>query len=76
MEICLNGAWETLLNADGGRIPANGWSLRRTPAMPIATNPPTTSVWYRLSIRIPREWVAPHRQILLRLDKTSLEYEN
>jgi beta-galactosidase/beta-glucuronidase len=37
--------------------------------MPIATNPPTTSVWYRLSIRISREWVAPHRQILLRLDK-------
>jgi hypothetical protein len=69
MEICLNGAWETILNADGGKIPASGWSVRRTPAMPIATNPPTASVWYRLSIQIPREWDAPHRKILLRLDK-------
>jgi hypothetical protein len=69
MEICLNGAWETILNADGGKIPAAGWSLRRTPAMPIATNPPTTSVWYRLSIQIPREWSNPNRRFLLRLDK-------
>ncbi len=69
MEICLNGAWETVLNEDAGKIPEAGWSLRRTPAMPIATNPPVTSVWYRLSIQIPREWVRPNRQFLLRLEK-------
>jgi hypothetical protein len=69
MEICLNGVWETVLNEDNDTIPSSGWSIRRAPAMPIATNPPTDSVWYRLSIEIPREWPRADRRFLLKVEK-------
>lgn len=69
MEICLNGGWETVLNADADKIPSSGWSVRRVPAMPIATNPPTESVWYRLNIEIPREWLRPDRRFFLKIQK-------
>lgn len=68
MEICLNGTWEAVLNADGNRIPAAGWSPRRVPAMPI-TQPPAASVWYRYSVRIPSPWVKPERRFLVRIGK-------
>src|SRR5437016_2116986 len=67
--ICLNGAWDTVLNADGNRIPAEGWTPRRTPALPIATRPPATSIWYRYRVRIPAQWVKPQREFLLKIDK-------
>jgi hypothetical protein len=68
-EIYLNGAWDTVLNAGGEQIPAGGWSPRRTPAMPLATDPPATSIWYKHAFRIPSEWVRPERRFFLKLDK-------
>ena len=61
----LNGAWDTVLNADGDKIPAAGWAPRRAPAMPLSA----TSAWYRHSFRLPREWFLPDRRFLLQLDK-------
>jgi hypothetical protein len=69
MSICLNGTWDSVLNADGARIPAEGWSPRRAPALPIAGNPPATSVWYRYNVRIPVLWIKPERTFLLKIDK-------
>jgi hypothetical protein len=69
MEICLNGAWDTIVNASGGTIPTTGWSPRRAPAMPIATDPPTTSIWYKLPISISRQWQKPDRHFILRVEK-------
>jgi hypothetical protein len=69
-EICLNGTWDTVLNAAGETIPAAGWSPCRVPALPIvATEPPTVSVWYRQRVRMDRSWFRPGRQFLLRLEK-------
>jgi hypothetical protein len=67
--ICLNGAWDTVLNAAGGTIPDSGWTSRRVPEMPIATDPPATSIWYRRTLRIPAAWVAPGRRFVLHFDK-------
>jgi hypothetical protein len=68
-EICLNGPWDAILNAPAGKIPESGWTSRRVPEMPIATDPPATSSWYRRSIRIPAGWVAPSRRFVLHFDK-------
>jgi hypothetical protein len=69
-EICLNGSWDTVVNAPGETIPAAGWSPRRVPAVPIAaTDPPTVSVWYRHRLRMERSWFRPGRQFHLRLEK-------
>jgi hypothetical protein len=69
-EICLNGSWETVVNAPGDAIPAVGWTSRRVPALPIAsTDPPTTSVWYRQRFTLPRAWFRPGRRFLLTLGK-------
>src|SRR5579871_5915442 len=68
-EICLNGTWDTALNADGGQVPSAGWSSRRVPAMPITANPPATSIWYRSTVRIPIQWLKPERNFLLKIDK-------
>jgi beta-galactosidase/beta-glucuronidase len=69
MEICLNGAWDTVLNAGGDQIPSAGWSPRRVPAMPITGNPPATSIWHRYNVRIPILWIKPERNFLLKIDK-------
>ena len=69
MEICLNGDWETVFNAPAGTIPQTGWQRRRVPAMPLVTNPPTVSVWYRLPIEVPREWIKSERRFLVRVEK-------
>jgi hypothetical protein len=69
-EICLNGAWDTVLNVEGASIPASGWSSRRVPAVPIAaTEPPTTSVWYRQRVNIPQIWLRPDRRFWLEVRK-------
>jgi hypothetical protein len=68
-DICLNGAWETVMNAGGERIPETGWQPRRVPAMPLATNPPAVSAWYRRSFTIPRDWAQPDRRFILQLEK-------
>jgi len=68
-EICLNGTWETVLNAGDEQIPAAGWEGRRVPAMPMATNPPTVSAWYRQKFTIPGEWGKPGRGFILQLEK-------
>jgi hypothetical protein len=67
--ICINGAWEAVLNAPGGQIPHSGWTARRAPEMPIAANPPATSIWYRRTLHIPAAWIAPNRQFILHFDK-------
>jgi len=68
-EICLNGVWETVLNAGDERVPASGWEPRRVPAMPLATNPPAVSVWYRQQFTIPRQWGQAGRRFILQLEK-------
>ena len=68
-EICLNGTWDTAIDVEGGGIPAVGWTPRRAPALPLAGKTPVTSIWYRHRLRIPREWVRPGRQFLLRVEK-------
>jgi hypothetical protein len=69
-EICLNGTWEVVLNAEGSAIPDRGWSPRRVPALPLAdTAPPTSSAWYRYSLRLPRPWFRPERRFFLTLEK-------
>lgn len=68
-EICLNGPWDTVLNAPAGKIPESGWTSRRVPEMPIATDPPATSMWYRRSLHIPAAWLAPSRRFALHFDK-------
>lgn len=67
--ICLNGTWESVLNGALEHIPEAGWSALRVPAMPFATHPPTTSIWYRQRVHISNEWVKPQRQFFLRLEK-------
>jgi hypothetical protein len=67
--ICLNGPWEAVLNAPASHIPDAGWISRRVPEMPIATNPPATSIWYRRNVRIPAGWIAPGRRFVLHFDK-------
>ncbi len=69
-EICLNGAWETVRNAGGEAVPGDGWVPRRVPELPIAGgDPPTTSLWYRLRLTIPRAWFRPDRRFVLTLEK-------
>lgn len=68
-EVCLNGVWETVLNAEGSNVPVAGWSRLRTPAMPVTTNPPTISVWYRHVLRIPGAWARPSRRFFLKVEK-------
>jgi hypothetical protein len=67
--ICLNGDWELAFNAGDDHVPTAGWRHQRVPALPLVTNPPTVSAWYRRSISIPREWAKPHRKFFLQLDK-------
>ncbi len=71
--ICLNGPWDTILDAPAAKIPDSGWSSRRVPEMPIATDPPATSIWYRRTLRIPAAWIvsgtAPGRSFVLHFDK-------
>jgi Glycosyl hydrolases family 2, sugar binding domain/Glycosyl hydrolases family 2/Glycosyl hydrolases family 2, TIM barrel domain len=69
LQTCVNGDWECVLNAPGEKIPGTGWLPRRAPAMPIATDPPTQSVWYRQKFDIPRAWDRPARRFFLRLEK-------
>jgi hypothetical protein len=69
-EVCLNGAWETMRNAGGEAVPEAGWSPRRVPELPIAGGePPTTAIWYRLRVPIPRAWFRPDRRFVLTLEK-------
>jgi hypothetical protein len=67
--ICLNGPWEAVMDAPAGKIPESGWTARRAPEMPIATDPPATSVWYRRNLRIPSSWMSPGRRFVLHFDK-------
>jgi hypothetical protein len=68
-EICLNGAWDVVLDAPGDRIPSAGWSPRRAPAMPLVASPIAASAWYGHSFLAPREWARPDRRFLLKLGK-------
>lgn len=69
MEICLNGDWQTIENSPSERTPASGWVVQRVPAMPLATNPPVTSVWYRHRMHVPASWKNAGRRFFLRLGK-------
>src|SRR5581483_2183910 len=60
---------DTVLNADGAKVPASGWSPRRAPALPIAGRDAATSIWYRYNVRIPILWSKPERNFLLKIDK-------
>lgn len=69
MEICLNGDWKTVENATDEAVPQDGWVVRRVPAMPLASDSPITSVWYRHKMPIPDSWRKSDRQFFLRLEK-------
>jgi hypothetical protein len=69
MEICLNGMWEVVRNPEDMTLPQSGWKAERAPAMPIITETPTTSAWYRYRVETSQEWSQPNRQFFLRLEK-------
>ena len=66
---CLNGVWETVVNVSDARIPAEEWTHRRIPAMPLVGDPPAVSAWYRRSFTIAREWIRPDRRFFLEIEK-------
>jgi hypothetical protein len=64
MRICINGNWEAILNQPGDRIPESGWTSRRAPELPIATNPPTTSkLFAQLYTKYTKQAALPQRAI-------------
>jgi hypothetical protein len=69
MEICLNGTWDSVLNADGAQPPSTGWSPRRVPGLPITGKPAPTSAWYRYNLRFPILWNKAGRNFVLKIDK-------
>ena len=69
-ELLLNASWDTVLDAEGGKIPPEGWAPRRVQAMPLAGDKPVTSVWYRHHMRVPGEWVKHGSQFLLHVQRT------
>ena len=69
MEICLNGIWEVVRNPEDMTLPQSGWKTERAPAMPIATETPTTSAWYRYRVETWQEWSQLNRQFFLRIEK-------
>jgi Glycosyl hydrolases family 2, sugar binding domain/Glycosyl hydrolases family 2, TIM barrel domain/Glycosyl hydrolases family 2 len=69
MEVCLNGDWEVVQNCTDEIVPEKGWEMGRAPAMPLARNPPITSLWYKCMLEIPGSWDKANRRFFLRLEK-------
>jgi hypothetical protein len=65
--INMNGSWSYVINRPQNRIPQTGWATMRVPTAPFTDG--TASVWYKATVQLQADWIAPGRKFFTELEK-------